>query len=194
MTGFYAPFHIKHPWDVPTTVMDFVGNSARFTGPVHVADNAIISGDVRVSGRLLGNAQGTYYPAMQVAFVTVNCQTNTAAAELNLPTDAHIHDITYMLIDNHFGTAAADVNIVIGTSGDDDQYATIAASGGAPSIMSIFGPGAAAVTANQHQFTGVSGAALHGKAAGGIFIKTTAVSGTVSSKNALLSFLFTRSV
>ena len=148
--------------------------AAVFTGIVSAESDVYVSGRIRSA---VGNV-----PITQS--VTVNAQTATAGTlEVAIPTDAHITNITFQLVDDVFATAASDINILIGTSGDDNQYATIAASGGVPSIMQI----------GNVNFTGVSGAALHGKAAGGIFIKTTAAaSGAVTSKNALLTFTYIR--
>lgn len=184
MTDFTGPVRVRRLDSQTTAIELHAGGSAHFT------DRVVVSGDLVVSGNIQANAAD--HQVMFVARTTVNAQTNTAAATITIPTGSHIHNIEYMLIGNHFGTAAADVNILIGTSADDNEYCTIAASGGAPAVMSFFGPVNQATTVQTQNFTGISGLALHSIASDTISIKTTAVSGTVSSKNALLSFFYSR--
>lgn len=154
------------------------GSTLRVVGTMTAQGNVDVSGRVRTAS----------HPLLGAASVTVNAASGAGASgasrEVAIPAGAHITDIRFTRISNEFATAAADVNVLIGTSGDDNQYAILAASGGAPPA---FGLGHA-------NFTAVSGAALHAKAAGGVFVKTTAVSGAVTAKDALITFHFARTV
>ena len=162
--------------------------SAAFAGDVRFGSTVCAATDVLVSGRVRSGAAaaGAKLGDMLVSqSVSVNCQTATAATSaINLPLGASIVGMRYQLVENHFGTAAADVNLLVGVSSDDNQLATVAVSGNAPAISYW----------NAAQWTGVCASLMHSVAAPNnkIFVKTTAVSGAVSAKNLLLTVDYIR--
>lgn len=122
--------------------------------------------------------------------VTVNAKTATAkSSAFSLPAGSHIVDLTLHRISNELATAASDITVQIGTSGVDNFYGTFTAiSGGGQSFLRL-APGA----------TGTPASAAAGpnyfnisQANSRVFVKTTAVSGAVTSKDALLSVMYKR--
>lgn len=172
-----------------------------FTGPLRVrsVDSDVTAfqvepgGDVECSGRMRSGASPlTIGNVLLAASVTVDTQTHTAAASaFTLPTGSHLMDIYLHRISDQFCTGASDISIRVGTSADDNQFGEFHVSGATPSWSSILSHEVAATVG----FLGVaSGAGAHGLAAANarVFVKTTAISGTVTAKQSLLTVTYQR--
>ena len=156
MTDFTSPLRAR-PLDSQTTVM-----------AVDAAGTAAFSGDVAVSGRILQGLAAQAGTMMVTQSATV-LESNTAATQLFSMPAAIIHDILYKRVNaGGFSTAVASIDIMIGTSGDDDalgRWANVSAQ----AALSFTEDG-----------TNVCGLAMHSFATQGLFTKVTATSGAVS--------------
>lgn len=156
MTDFTSPLRVR-PLDSQTTVM-----------AVDAAGTAVFSGDVAVSGRIVQGPTGQVGTMMLTQSATV-LESNTAAIQLMSLPAAIIHDVLYKRLNaGGFSTAAASVDILVGTSADDDAFGRFA-NISAQANLSFTEDG-----------TNVCGQALHGFATQGVFVKVTATSGAVS--------------
>lgn len=180
MTSFTVPFSLKNI-DSDTTVMSWdVGSSAAAPTSATFATDVVVSGRERN-----GPTSGHYGDVLLSQMVTVNMQTATAATSLvALPTGSMLVGIDYILKSNEAATAAADLALALGVSGDTNQHATIAVSGTTPAIMDW----------TNARYTGVSASLFHSLTAGNarIFAQVTESSGKVTAKDVMLNFKYIR--
>lgn len=190
MTTLHSPFAILRETIegtvAETTAMEVsAAGSARFSGPgvtitgtMAVVGNIAASGNASVSGQIDSGA-GTVV-LEQSATVA---ESMTAATQLVSLPNSRLHDVLYKRINvGGFSTAAATINIHVGTSADEDQFGTFP-NVSAQAIMSLTEDG-----------TNVSGNTMHFVASQGVFVRVTAASGAVSGAlgNGLLTFVYSR--
>ena len=162
MTTHVGPLHIKRLDSDVTAVAIEAGGSATFTDAVRA------NSDIIVSGQVQSGPTGQVGVMMLTQSATV-LESMTAATQLMSLPNAIVHDILYKRVNaGGFSTAAATVDILIGTSGDDDAFGRFG-NVSANAALSFTEDG-----------TNVCGLALHNYTTQGLFVKVTAVSGVVS--------------
>lgn len=163
MTEFTGPLRIRALDSDTIQAAVSAGGSATF------ASNVNVSGNVRSGG------------ASVVLSQRLTAAGATGVSGVTIPAGGSLLDVIYHGMVT-FGSAAGVVDVIIGTTADDDQFGR---------WTNVSGRSALTLIANG---TNVSGAAMRDiTARTPLFVKTTATSGARSSAGrALLNFLYTR--
>lgn len=174
MTNYRAPFSIITVPDEPTVAFTTVADVSARGGPADAAGLALnassrFTRNVSVSGNIQAGAVGQLGSIVLTQSATVTEAMTAATQLLSLP-NANILDIVYKRVNaGGFSTAAATVNILVGTSADDDEFGSFPNVSAQP-VLSLTEDG-----------TGVCGKNLQGFTTQGLFVKVTAASGAVSA-------------